>query len=152
MKTTLTALASLALAACAHPVRQPPPSIYGDWIYVSSDGCTGTGLSVKEDGTYVLSQLELTSPNSANVQNETGTFDIVASGNAEVTPQQSSCRGPDPAFHVTFDVIDGDLEVAFPTGVTLFQPNTAAPSGSFADTLGCFASTGFAVQPLAPVQ
>lgn len=161
MKSSTVTACSLFVAltsGCAAAIPLPPKGLDGTWLYVngtgvgSGQGNAGEGLTIRSDGTYVISSIVLTSSDSADVQLEAGNFAL--DGNtAQVTPTQTTCAGfAFPAYSATFDLNGDQLTVATAYGVTVFERDTAISNVSFSDTFGCFEKSGFVPQPLAPVQ
>jgi hypothetical protein len=150
---TIAIASLLALAACSGGSSgSGQPSLYGNWMYVDSQGTAGVGVSFKSDGTYVLYQLSLTSSSSALAEIETGTFTV--SGNTITsTPEQWSCTGPDGVSSVSYSFSGNDLVITTASGIVSLQPDNATASDSFVITIGCFdGKTGaFTKQPLAKV-
>jgi hypothetical protein len=120
-------------------------------MYVQ-DSTTGQGLTLKNDGTYEVSGLSLTSANSGNIQVETGTF-VVDGNSITITPKQWSCAGPDPVASYRWELSGSDLIVSNAGGMIAYTPNTSATNQAFALTVGCFDSkTGaFTPRALSPV-
>jgi hypothetical protein len=154
MRSTGIAAPSLIalLAACSSSSSSQPPSLYGNWDYIDGAGTSGNGLTLKSDGTYVVSKLALTSSTSANAQVETGTIDVTAS-TIKFTPQRWSCEEPtDPPYTATYQLTNGGLELVLPGAVITFQVNTSPVATNFALVTGCFPqSGGFVPSPLSPV-
>lgn len=150
---TVVGLGVLLVAACSSSSGGGPPSLYQDWLYTDSSGNSGIAATFRTDGTYVVSDLVITSSASANAEVETGTFTAADTALA-MTPTENSCTGPDAAYSLGYSFQGSSLEIAQPSGVLLMQPNTTSPGsiGSFAITIGCFDSAGnFTASPLAPV-
>lgn len=59
-------LLSGSLPACSAS-QTPGERLIGSWVYVSADGNSGEGITVRTDGTYALIVLQTTSATSANV-------------------------------------------------------------------------------------
>jgi hypothetical protein len=126
------------------------PSLYGTWAYLNAAGTEGEGITINSDGTYVLSLLQITSPASANVQSEQGSFTLSGS-TITATPKEATCAKPDPVYTATYSFQGSNLEIAEPSGVIVFQPDNATGS-NIAITFGCFSSSGtFTASPLVPV-
>jgi hypothetical protein len=144
---------TFVVAACSSSSGGGPPSLYQDWLYTDSSGNSGIAATFKSDGTYVVSDLMITSSTSANAQVETGTF-TASNGSLAMAPKEDSCPGPDAAYSLGYSFQGGNLEIVQPSGVLLMQPNTTSPGsiGSFAITIGCFDGSGnLKASPLAAV-
>jgi hypothetical protein len=128
-----------------------PPSLDGNWFYADSAGTSGVGVSFKNDGSYELQELVLTSSTSGNDQVEIGTFTV--SGNTiTVTPTQWSCKGPDAIYQLTYSFDGSNLSLAQPSGIIVMQPNNNTASSGEAIAIGCFDTAGnFTPEPLAAV-
>jgi hypothetical protein len=154
MRSIGFAAASLVglLTACSSSSSSQPPSLYGNWDYIDSAGTAGNGLTLKSDGTYVVSRLVLTSSTSANAQVESGTM-VVTGSTIAFTPQNWSCEEPkDPPYTATYQLTNGGLEVTLPGLVIAFQVNTSPVATNFTLATGCFPqSGGFVPSPLSPV-
>jgi hypothetical protein len=127
------------------------PSLYRNWIDEPAIGTLGVALEVKIDGSYVITNLTLTSQTAANAIVESGTL-IVSGSTITFTPKEWSCRGPRPAWSAPFSFQDGELLVTQPTYVLKLQPTNATATTSFALTIGCTDNSGnFTPEALAPV-
>src|SRR6266436_6004181 len=88
------------LASMACSSSPPSPSIYGNWEVELETA--RTGLSLKSDGSYVLSLLSLRAPPSENAQLETGTFSI-ADSTITFTPETLTCAvASDPSYTASY--------------------------------------------------
>lgn len=153
IKHYLAPLCLVALSACgsSSSSSSEDTSLYGNWMMVSSSGNYGEGLTLNQNGEYVALILQLTSDNSANVEMETGTF-TVSSSSMTATPVQSSCGSTDPPGTYTYRLVNGSLEVGFPTGMIAFERNDAAPATDFVIRYGCFHNGVFTAEPLVSVK
>jgi hypothetical protein len=127
------------------------PSLEGNWL--ETNATEGLGLTFDANGDYVASVLALTSANSANAQEEVGTWTMNGS-TLTLTPREWSCLGADPAYSYVYQFGGSDLELTSTSAALhILQPNTATVSTSFTLTIGCFGDnyTTFTAQPLAPV-
>jgi hypothetical protein len=142
----ITAL--LTGAACSSGAGAP--SLDGTWIYETSGGTAGKGLTFKSDGTYALSDLQETSPTSVEAEIETGTF-ITSGTTITATPREFSCAGPVPVWTFNYSFSGADLELADTSGAIVYQPDTSTATTGVAIAIGCFTSNGFVAEALAPV-
>ncbi len=120
------AIAALSLCGCGGLVSPGSrgPSVSGNWVAEPAIGALGVALDVKRDGSYVITNLTLTSQTMANATVETGTL-TVSGGTITFTPKEWSCRGPRPVWSAPFSFQDGDLLVTQPTYVLKLQPTDA---------------------------
>lgn len=151
MCLSITITMTLSLVACAED-EPANPSVYGNWAIISESGETGLGLTLREDKTYTTIALVLTSEKSANAEITTGTFTDNGTTFA-LTPQQSSCRGPQEVevINHTFNPA-GALVLSLPSGVLALKKNNAQSPDSFVLVFGCYdKDRNFLRSELAPV-
>jgi hypothetical protein len=128
----------LALSACSSSSAAQPPSLYGNWDSVGTDGTVRYDLTVENDGKYVASLLSLTSLTSANAQVETG-FLTLHSSTVTFTPQSWSCPGStDPPYTATYEFDHDDLKLTDMKGSRVFQSTAWSADRAFGLTTGCF--------------
>ncbi len=145
---SLCLLLPVALLACS---SSAPPSVFNTWYYSAPGSATGYGLTLNRDYTYVASTFAVTSSASGNAQVEKGTYSATATA-LTFTPTEWSCEQPtDPPYTVQWKEVGNSFEVAYPSGIIVYQVDTAGVS-SVAITYGCFDTNGnFFVSPLTPV-
>jgi hypothetical protein len=146
---SLALCALLASMACAS--SPPSPSIYGNWEVDLETA--RRGLSLKSDGSYVMSLLSLSVPPSARAQLETGTFSV-ADSIITFTPETLTCVvASDPSYTASYK-LDGSLKLTFePTGPSLTLQSRATPAESeFSLMTGCFLrNQSFAAGSTSPI-
>ncbi|HEV3191172.1 MAG TPA: hypothetical protein VGY54_11775 [Polyangiaceae bacterium] len=147
------AIPTLWLCACGglSSSGSDGPSLHRNWIAEPAIGALGVALDVKSDGSYVITNLTLTSQTTANAIVESGTL-TVSGSTITFTPKEWSCRGPRPVWSAPFSFQDGDLLITQPTYVLKLQPTNATATTSFALAIGCTDNSGkFMPEALAPV-
>ena len=144
------AVVLVGVVGCGSSSGSNPPSLYNLWIE-SSSASQGQTVEFKNDGTYGHANLSLVTSNSANAEVETGTFALAGDGKTmTLTPQQWSCTGSYAPYTATYSFAGNDLIFTVPGHVFDMQIDTAGPEQSSL-TEGCFTSSGFIPQALAPV-
>jgi hypothetical protein len=129
--------------------------LVGDWLFENADQSGGLALNINGDGTYEAGPLVITSVSAtsgtANVQVEDGVWTATAT-EITMTPNKSSCPGPDPASTLSYSFLGANLAITTPSGLITFAPNNGTTSQTIALTTGCFDQNGnFTAAPVAPV-
>jgi hypothetical protein len=153
MKRGLVALA--LLCGCGSPSAGTESPV-GYWLETTANGTLTrtTELALGPFGAgYLNWTFAMTSPSTANLQSEEGTYGGSGTSIA-FTPTYSSCPGPVPASTASFTLQGADLVLTGPNGVTTFTPIIgSAPSNALMNTVGCFDSNGnFTAHPDGPVE
>lgn len=132
---------------CSNTVESDSQSIYGSWVYESSDG-VGLGVTFNTNGTYAAVLVGLTSDTTANAEIEIGNF--AANNNMlTMTTKQSSCSDASKEPETMPFNIDGDsLGVAFPKGMLFFHRNNASSANNGIITYGCVVDGKFVPSPI----
>jgi len=138
----------LGAMGCGDPVTPKDP-LEGNWLFESSDGLSGMGLTFNgaEYSGYVM---ELTSSTSANAEVEKGTF-LTSDTQIVFTPREWSCPGPDSIYVMPYKIENASLAVTSGATVIVFQRNLASPATNFVITTGCSQTGTFVPMPVAPV-
>lgn len=128
-------------------------TVHGDWLYVNSSGTSGVGASLKEDGTYVVTVLRLTSPTTALASVETGTYAVTPTS-LTFEAKKSTCSGASREPQTYEYSLSGDkLTLLLPEGILSFERNPHGGAGSnFIIEFGCFRSGEFVPAPLSSIE
>ena len=128
----------------------PKEQLEGNWLFQTSDGLAGMGLTFNGDQ-YTAYVMELTSSASANAEVETGSF-LTSDTQIVFTPREWSCPGPDSIYVLPYGLASGSLTITSGATLIVFQRNVASPATNFVITTGCSSQTGtFVPMPVAPV-
>ncbi|HXX68097.1 MAG TPA: hypothetical protein VEK07_12985 [Polyangiaceae bacterium] len=134
------------------------PSLYQTWEVFNSATGEGQGLTFDSNGNYVhevLQELTVNGTLSNNLETEieTGTFVLNGTGSMTLTPVQWTCSGTYAPYAATYTFSGGAL--LFSVSGTLLDLSVDTTPASQANgvqlTEGCFESSGFVQQALAPV-
>jgi hypothetical protein len=139
---------SLGAIGCDDSVA-PEQKLEGNWLFETSDGLTGMGLTF-DGAQYTAYVMELTSSTSANAEVETGSF-LTSDTQIVFTPREWSCPGPDSIYVLPFKLANGSLLITSGATLVVFQRNLASPATNFVITTGCTETGTFVPMPVAPV-
>jgi hypothetical protein len=143
--------AGLVLVAACGGAAAPTPEQQLTAVWVNIDA-TGTGkiLTLAPDGTYVSEAVLATGTNAGNDQVQEGSYTI-SGDQLGLSPQQSSCPGPQAGYWETWSITGDTLTVSDSTGAASFSRASASPTASGQFTFGCFLSDGFHASPVSPL-
>lgn len=149
MRIAILGGALFTLAVGCGGSKETTPSLYSTWYEAQST--YGIGLTLTGSGTYVLQTILPTGGTTFEDQVEKGSF-VKDGATLTFTPLEWTCTatGPGQPWTATYSQYGNNLELATTSVVYGFTLDTATLSQGQI-TLGCFTSTGFVAQPLAPL-
>jgi hypothetical protein len=104
-------------------------SVFGSWIYTSSNGQAVVALTLNPDGTYQVLTIGYTSTVSADETVEEGTFVLQSGGKIAFTPTEHTCATPLTPSTDTY-AVDGGALVLVVSGNAVWFARAPVPSTS----------------------